>query len=113
MAGLIPHEQYNCLTRRSIIVGAASLILAPAIVRVASLMPVRRLPPPFGPQYAGYVDRLYFHALDRSLQTGLQARQTNIFFNGKIMLVADAQRIVGRAHDYGWLPPYVSIYRSD
>ena len=113
MAGPIPHEQYTSLTRRSIIVGAASLITAPAIVRVASLMPVRRLPPPFGPQYAGYVDRLYFHALDRSLQAGLQARQTNICFNGKIMLVADAQRIVGHARDYGWLPPYISIYQSD
>ena len=115
MTALIPYKQHNSLiTRRRVLIGgAASLICAPAIVRVISLMPVRRLPPPFGPQYAGFVERLYLHALDRHLQAGLRAGQTSIHFNGKISPVADAQRTVARARDYGWLPPYISIYRSD
>ena len=51
------HHHDGLITRRSIFIGAAaSLICAPAIVRVTSLMPVRRVPPPFGPQYAGFVD---------------------------------------------------------
>ena len=108
------HHHDNLITRRSIFTGAAaSLICAPAIVRVTSLMPVRRLPPPFGPQYAGFVERLYLHALDSRLQAGLRARQTGIHFNGKTLPVADAQRTVARARDYGWLPPYISIYRND
>ena len=102
------------ITRRSILIGAAaSLICAPAIVRAASLMPVRRPLPPFGPQYAGFVDRLYFHTLDGSLRAGLRAGQTSIHFNGTIMPVAKAQRLVAHAQDYGWLPPYISIYRND
>jgi hypothetical protein len=102
------------MTRRSIFIGAAaSLICAPAIVRFESLMPVRRLPPPFGPQYAGFVERLYFHALDASLRAGLRAGHTSIHFNNRMMPVAKAQRIVAHAQDYGWLPPYISIYRND
>jgi hypothetical protein len=115
LTALVPHKQQSSLiTRRSIFIGAAaSLICAPAIVRVTSLMPVRRLPPPFGPQYAGFVERLYLHALDRSLRAGLRAGQTSIHFNGKIFPAADAQRTVARARDYGWLPPYISIFRND
>jgi hypothetical protein len=113
MAAAISNHD-GLITRRSIFIGAAaSLLCAPAIVRATSLMPVRRPPPPFGPQYAGFVDRLYFHALDGSLRIGLRAGQTSIHFNGTIMPVAEAQRIVTRAQDYGWLPPYISIYRND
>jgi hypothetical protein len=101
------------ITRRSILIGAGSLLCAPAIVRAASLMPVRRPLPPFGPQYAGFVDRLYFHTLDGSLRAGLRAGQTSIHFNGTIMPVAKARRLVAHAQDYGWLPPYISIYRND
>jgi hypothetical protein len=102
------------ITRRSIFIGAAaSLICAPAIVRATSLMPVCRPPPPFGPQYAGFVERLYLHALDGRLRTGLRAGQTSIHFNGKILPIADARQQVARARDYGWLPPYISIYRND
>jgi hypothetical protein len=56
MRAPIPNYHHNSLlTRRSIVIGAAaSLICAPAIMRVTNLMPVRRLPLPFGPQYAGY-----------------------------------------------------------
>jgi hypothetical protein len=101
------------ITRRSILIDAGSLFCAPAIVLAASLMPVRRPPPPFGPQYAGFVERLYLHALDGRLRTGLRAGQTSIHFNGEILPIADARRQVARARDYGWLPPYISIYRND
>jgi hypothetical protein len=105
------HERL--ITRRSVFIGAAtSLICAPAIVSVTSLMPVCRLPLPFGPQYAGFVDRLYYHSLDSSLRAGLRAGQTSIHFNGKIVPVADARRQVAHAQDYGWLPPYISNYRT-
>jgi hypothetical protein len=108
------HDHRGLMTRRSIFTGAAaSLICAPAIVRFKSLMQIRRLTPPFGPQYSGFVDRLYFHWLDASLRAGLRAGQTSIHFNGKIVPVADAHLQVAHAQDYGWLPPYVSIYRND
>jgi hypothetical protein len=50
------------LTRRSIFIGAAaSLICAPAIVRAASLMPIRGVV--FSPEmyHFGFVERLYVH----------------------------------------------------
>jgi hypothetical protein len=73
MRALIPNNDYGgLLARRSIIIGAAvSLICAPAIVRVTNLMPVRRLP--FGPQYAGYVDRLFLRSIESSLEACLRA----------------------------------------
>ena len=59
------------ITRRSIFIGAAaSLICAPAIVRATSLMPVRSLRGPIGPQYAGFCERLFYHSLDCGLRAG-------------------------------------------
>ena len=115
MTALIPNHHYDGLiTRRSIFMGAAaSLIFAPPIVRVTSLMPIRRLPPPFGPQYAGWCERVYLHGLDRCLRAGLLAGRTSIYFNHEKMPVTEAQRRVSRAQDYGWLPPYISIYQKD
>src|SRR5580658_4866526 len=93
------------INRRNILFGAAaSLMCAPAIVQVSSLMPVRRLP--LGPQYAGYCERIFFHALENNLTAG----RMNTVFNGKVVAVADAERIVARARAYGWLPPYLSIF---
>ena len=64
-----PTPEHGLITRRSIFIGAAaSLLCAPAIVRATTLMPVRRLPFPFGPQYAGYCERLMFHALESNLR---------------------------------------------
>ena len=104
------HPHSSLITRRSIFIGAAaSLLCAPAIVRAASLMPVRRLPPPFGPQYAGFVERLMY----QSLESNLRAGRMSTTLNGKIIPEADARRMVARAQDYGWLPPYISIYRKD
>src|SRR6266540_4710762 len=105
---LAPDQLHDSLiTLRSIFIGAAaSLICAPAIVRATSLMPVRRLPPPFGPQYAGFVERLMY----QSLASDLRAGRMSTTLNGKIIPEADARRMVARAQDYGWLPPYISIY---
>jgi hypothetical protein len=54
----IPNHLHDLLvTRRSIFIGsAASVIYAPAVVRAATLMPVRALKGPIGPQYAGFVE---------------------------------------------------------
>ena len=44
MTALIPTPHHSLISRRSIFIGAAaSLLCAPAIVRAANLMPVRRL----------------------------------------------------------------------
>jgi hypothetical protein len=83
-----------------------------SVVRVTNLMPVRRLPFPFGPQSAGFVERLYLHALESHVGN-LRADQTSTFFNGKILAVADACRHVAYGQAHGFLPPYVCIYRID
>lgn len=96
---LIP--DHSLITRRSIFIGAAASILcAPAIVRATNIMPVRRLPFPFGPQYAGYCERLFFHALDGDLRSG----KMNTHLNGKMVPEADARRKVAYARAQGWLP---------
>jgi hypothetical protein len=114
MATPIPKTDHNSLlTRRSIVIGAAvSLISAPAIVRVTNLMPVRRLPFPFGPQYAGFVERLYLHSLESRVKN-LKADQTSFLFNGETIGVASARRRVAFAQAHGFLPPYICIYRGN
>ena len=98
------------ITRRSTLIGAAaSLICAPVIVRITSLMPVRRLRGAFGPQYAGFCERLLYQSLDSNLKAG----RMSTVLNGEIIPEADARRMVAHAQDYGWLPPYISIYRND
>jgi hypothetical protein len=115
MMAPIPNHQYDHpITRRGIIIGAAaSLICAPAIVRVTNLMPVRRLPFPFGPQYAGFVERLYLHSLESSLQSALRAGRNNIELSGQSIPIESARRSVSFAQAYGFLPPYICIYRND
>ena len=86
------------INRRNIFVGAAaSLICAPAIVRITSLMPVRRLP--IGSQYAGLCERLMYHSLD----IGLRAGRVSTVVNGKVVAEADARRMVAYARAQGWL----------
>ena len=90
------------ITRRSIFIGAAaSLICAPAIVRAASLMPVRRLRVPIGPQYAGFCERLMYQSLDSNLRAG----RMSTVLNGKIIPEDDARRMVAYARVQGWLAP--------
>jgi hypothetical protein len=76
MKAPIPNCQH-AITRRGIFLGAAaSLLCAPAIVRAASLMPVRSVVLPIweelypGPQYAGFVERLRYHYLESALRSG-------------------------------------------
>jgi hypothetical protein len=96
------------ITRRSIFIGAASILCAPAIVRVASLMPVRSLIlpierssrlSPLGEFYC----RNYYHYLDFQLRTGLPMTTTVEY---GIISVADARRDLAYARAQGWLPPY-------
>jgi hypothetical protein len=106
MTALIPYnDQSSLITRRSIVIGAAaSLFCAPAIVRVANLMAVRKLPFPYGPQYAGYVDRLFLHSIESSLKACLRAGRTivEVGDNHKIPLER-AQQTVAFAQAHG--PP--------
>src|ERR1700676_5001468 len=99
-------SDHSLMTRRSLFIGAAaSLLCAPAIVRATNLMPVRRLPFPYGPQYAGYVDRLFFHSLESSLQTALRAGRTSIessCFGSETIPVESAQRTVAFAQAHGF-----------
>lgn len=115
MTALIPDNDHgSLLARRSIIIGAAaSLICAPAIVRVTNLMPVRRLPFPYGPQYAGFVDRLFLHSIESSLKACLRAGRTIVEVGSHKIPVESAQRTVAFALAHGFLPPYICIYRKD
>ena len=98
------------MTRRNILIGAAaSLICAPAIVRAASLMPVRGLPLQFlNPKFLDPLGQFYrsnfYHNLDNDLRAG--RAMTTVLNNGKIISVAEAHRMVARARAEGWLPPY-------
>ena len=101
MTALISNHD-GLITRRSIFIGAAaSLICAPAIVRATSLMPVRRLRGPIGPQYAGFCERLMY----QSLESNLRADRMSTVLNGKIIPEAEARRMVAYARAQGWLPP--------
>jgi hypothetical protein len=90
------------MTRRNILIGAAaSLICAPAIVRAASLMPVRGLPlqflnPEFLDPLGQFYRRNFYHNLDSELRAGRAMSCT----------VSEAIRMVARARAQGWLPPY-------
>ena len=97
------------MTRRNIFVGAAaSLICAPAIVRAASLMPVRGLPLQFlNPEFLDPLGQFYrsnfYDNLDNDLRAG---RSMSMVRNEKIVSIAEARRMVARARAEGWLPPY-------
>jgi hypothetical protein len=109
---LIP--DHSLITRRSIFVGATtSLLCAPAIVRAVNLMPVRRLPFPFGPQYAGFVERLYLHWLEGSLQAAVRKSRTSVELCGHTIPIDSTRRRVASAQAHGFLPPYICIYRSN
>ena len=95
------------MTRRNIFIGAAaSLICAPAIVRAASLMPVRGLPLQFlNPEFLNplgqFYRRCFYHSLDSDLRAG---RAMSVSCNEKIISVSEAQRMVARVRAQGWLP---------
>ena len=90
------------MTRRSIFIGAAaSLICAPAIVRAASLMPVRGLPLQFLNPLGEFHRRCFYHSLDHGLRTG----RITANINGKMVSAAETRRMVAYARAQGWLPP--------
>ena len=99
------------MPRRSLLIGgAASLICAPAIVKVGSLLPVRGLPlqlltpellNPEGQFYRG----CFYRSLDGDLKAG---RAMSVRSDEKIISVAEAQQMVARARAKGWLPPYIA-----
>ena len=96
MAGLT-HFQ---LSRRGILIGAASaLVCAPAIVRASSLMPVRSFSGAIGPQYAGFVERLFYASLNRDLGTGIMGT----VINGGIVAEPDARKLIQYAKAQGWI----------
>jgi hypothetical protein len=108
------NDHISLLARRSILIGAAaSLLCAPAIVHATNLMPVRRLPFPYGPQYAGYVDRLFLYSIESSLKACLRAGRTIVEVGSHKIPVENAQQTVAFAQAHGWLPPYICIYRND
>ena len=115
MTAVIPDpNDSSVVTRRGILVGAAaSLICAPAIVQVTSLMPVRPLPFPFGRQFAGFVERLYLHALENSFKACLLDGRTSFELGGHTISVDIARQRVSYARAHGFLPPYVCIYRDE
>jgi hypothetical protein len=107
-------SDHSLITRRSLFIGAAaSLLCAPAIVRAANLMPVRRLPFPFGPQYAGYLERLFLHALEGGLQAATREGRASVEFWGHTITIDAARQSVASAQAHGFLPPYICIYRSN
>jgi hypothetical protein len=96
------HQDYR-MTRRSILIGAvASLIGAPAIVRAASLMPVRGLPLQRLSPLAEFYRGCFYHSLESDLRAG---RSMSTVIDGKIISVAEARRMVARARAQGWLSP--------
>ena len=97
-------------TRRSILVGAAaSLICAPAIVRAASLMPVRRVHiaknpiSPKKPIYLGFAGALRLHWMKQALKRGWNNRIDGPTFGG--ISERQARNYVAYVQSQGTLPP--------
>jgi hypothetical protein len=108
MTAITPdHHHGSLITRRSIFIGAAvSLICAPAIVRTASLMPVRSLIlpiVPIVPMWAGFVERLRYDFLEKALRAGWDDRRHGPIVGG--ISESQARRSVAYARAQGWLSP--------
>jgi hypothetical protein len=87
-------------SRRNILLGLAASLPAPAIVRVSSLMPVRRVVITEASRpWAGYVERLFYNALAGNLREG----RITVRLNGEIVAFSDAERLVATARQNGWI----------
>jgi hypothetical protein len=83
------------IERRSLLIGIdATLLCAPAIVRFASLMPVRVM---IEPPYHGFVERLYFSAC----ASALAGRSSPPIFNDRLVTMAEMQATVAYARAVG------------
>jgi hypothetical protein len=76
-------------------------------------MPVRRLPFPFGRQYAGFLERLYLHTLEARLQAALREGTADVEVCGRSIPLCAARQRVAYAQAHGFLPPYICIYHDD
>jgi hypothetical protein len=101
MSILFPDNQSSPLSRRSVLLGlAASSLPAPAIVRVSSVMPVRRvLLTETNRPSAGFVQRLFYN----SLAVGLRRGHITIGCNGRTLTLSEAQSLVRYARKNGWI----------
>jgi hypothetical protein len=88
-------------SRRNVLLGLAACSLpAPAIVRVSSLMPVRRVLITDNTRpWAGYVERLFYNALAADLRRG----RITVGLNGNVLSLPEAQRLVSVARRNGWI----------
>jgi hypothetical protein len=92
------------MTRRIVFFGAAaSLICAPAIIRAASLMPVRTLQLGALNPEAEFYRGCFYRSLESDVRAG---RAMSVRNNDKIISITEAQRMVAHARAKGWLPPY-------
>ena len=89
------------LSRRNVLLGLAAWSLpAPAIVRVSSLMPVRRVLITDNTRpWAGYVERLFYNALAANLRQG----RIMVSLNSRILTLPEAERLVRKARQNGWI----------
>jgi hypothetical protein len=103
MSSNLDHHHVGELTRRSIFIGvASSLIFAPSIVRIASLMNVRVLILPMERPSAGFVERLRFQYLDGALRRGWDDQREGQVVGG--ISEVQAREAVAYARKNGWLP---------
>jgi hypothetical protein len=106
MSILLPDNQPSApLSRRSLLIGlAVSSLPAPAIVRVSSIMPVRRvLLTEANRPWAGFVQRLFYNSLAADLRRG---HMTTVI-NGRVLTLSEAEPLVRYARQNGWIydPP--------
>ena len=80
----MPNSEAYETTRRSVVIGAAaSLICRPAIVRPASLMPIRQMiltvPINTDKPWLGFVGTLRLHCMRQALERGWKERDSQTF----------------------------------
>jgi len=100
------------LSRRAVFVGiTSSLVYSPALVRIASLMPVHGITMPLGRLYweldhpgapyphEGFCRRLWFHMCEQYLKAG----RASMFATDRRISEGEMRRIVFYARRYGFL----------
>ena len=69
-------------------------------VRVSSLMPVRRIVLTKADRpSAGYIERLFYNALAANLRQG----RITVSLNSRILTLPEAERLVRKARQNGWI----------
>ena len=98
------------LSRRGVLLGlAASSLPAPAIVRISSIMPVRRvLLTDTSRSSAGFAQRLFCNSLAVGLRRGL----TTFRFSASALTLSEAESIVRYARRNGWIDERYVAYMT-